>query len=419
MRHRIFVGSSSEDLSPAEAIQQDLDRRGHLVTVWNQGVFGAGRSALESLLDSLYQYDAAVFVFAPNDLVAIRGREFDAVRDNVVFELGLFTGHLGRDRTFWVVPRGQTRLRIASDLLGVLPAEYTERADGNWRAAVAPPCGMIHQALVQSARTRGSKHPALPAAAVDGCLPQLNDAMQQLTFASLTDWTALNENAVVPSPNAGGFTVRPTRRSVLSVTFGRIEECGAAADDAVVLPANEFFDDECIRDQKSALGAFVMAHFGDRRDEFTKLVANARQRLWPALVESEAGTHRESYGVGTSLCLEKPLGAPFTVILTSVSRWRAGEGIKAEPSYIFAAVQSIKRVMNDRKLFSVHLPLLGSGHGGMENEVALFCLALALGTSRDIRRANIVLFQASKEKSTEIDPESVRKILACVAAQRL
>ena len=95
MRHRIFVGSSSEALALADGIQCNLVKRGHRVKVWNQGVFVVQKTALDSLLEALESCDAAVFVFAPDDLVSIRGRAFETVRDNVVFELGLFTGKLG------------------------------------------------------------------------------------------------------------------------------------------------------------------------------------------------------------------------------------------------------------------------------------------------------------------------------------
>jgi predicted nucleotide-binding protein len=159
MRHRIFVGSSTEDLTLANAIQLNLSRQGHTVKVWDQGVFAVGKNILEGLIHALDDYDAAVFVFAPNDLVSIRGQHFDAVRDNVVFELGLFTGKLGRDRTFWVVPQGQKQLRLASDLLGVVPAEYVEPRDGDWVNALSVACLKVHHALIESARRRGSDHP--------------------------------------------------------------------------------------------------------------------------------------------------------------------------------------------------------------------------------------------------------------------
>ena len=116
----------------------------------------------------------------------------------------------------------------------------------------------------------------------------------------------------------------------------------------MVLPANEFLDDACITDSGSALGAFVKRHFGDAVDGFKEVVARARRELPSVFVEREKGKYQESYGVGTSLFLPAPvLGRPVNVILTAVTRKRAGEGIKAEVSYILACLNSISRIMND------------------------------------------------------------------------
>ena len=53
----------------------------------------------------------------------------------------------------------------------------------------------------------------------------------------------------------------------------------------------------------------------------------------------------------------------MNLIMTAATRKRAGEGIKAEPSYVLSCLTSISRIMNDEKLTDVYLPLLGSGHG--------------------------------------------------------
>ena len=393
-------------------------RYGHVVKVWNQGVFGIGKSALESLLEALDKFDAAVFVFAPNDLVQIRGREFNAVRDNVVFELGLFTGRLGRDRTFWFVPQGQTQLRIASDLLGVQPAEYVEPKDRDWVSALAVPWDNINETLAESARSRGAKHPPLSSAMVSGCLPQINGVMDRLTSAIMSNAIEVSDGLVETLPDSAGFRVPLSTRSDLRVTFGRIEDCSCnELGSAIALPANEFFDDACITDRASALGAFVARHFGDRIDRFKDLVATERKQLHPALVEREAGSHQETYGVGTSVYLDLPLGSELRIILCAVTRKRAGQGIKAEPAYIFAGVQSITRIMNDKRLTSLHVPLLGSEHGDMASDVALLCLALALVTSYDIRHANIVVLRKTSDGKPEVPPDMVRRILAFVASE--
>jgi hypothetical protein len=412
MRHRIFVGSSSEEVVLANAIQKNLVNSGHTVKVWNQGIFTIGKNAFESLLQALDKFDAAVFVFAPNDLVTIRGQNFDSVRDNVVFELGMFTGRLGRDRTFWVVPKGQSQLRIASDLLGVLPAEYVQPQDGDWTAALAVPCGDIHDALMESARDRGRHGSPLSSARAAFCIHHINDVLEHLTSTVHTNAVSVDEDLIQTLPS-GDLRVSLSNKADITISFGRIEDFTPDDPSSVVaLPANEFFDDACITDWASALGAFVKRHFSDRIDHFKTLVAKQRSQLAPTFVEREEGLYQESYGVGATIRLSPWPQSESSVLLCAVTRKRSGEGIKAEPTYIFAGVQSICRIMNDNKLTQLHVPLLGSGHGDMSSEAALLCLLLAVVTMPDILHTNIVIFRKTPDSPPEIAPAVARKLLA-------
>lgn len=67
--------------------------------------------------------DFAVLLMTADDTTASRGRRKASPRDNVVFELGLFMGALGRDRTFVVSPKG-VDLKLPTDLLGVTNVMY-------------------------------------------------------------------------------------------------------------------------------------------------------------------------------------------------------------------------------------------------------------------------------------------------------
>jgi hypothetical protein len=91
-----------------------------------------------------------MFVFSPDDLVNIRGEDSRIVRDNVLFELGLFLGQLGRKRCFILVPEGETDLRMAPDLAGIIPGTYeTGRRDGSWQSATGPACNSIREAIIR------------------------------------------------------------------------------------------------------------------------------------------------------------------------------------------------------------------------------------------------------------------------------
>jgi predicted nucleotide-binding protein len=137
---QIFVASSQESLKYAHAIQKNLDDDAD-VTVWNQGVFRLSSFGIESLSKVLDKSDFAIFVFAPDDVLQLRKKSYAAVRDNVVFELGLFMGKLGRPRTFMVVPKGSKDLRIPTDLVGITAGVFKPR--DNLEAAFGPFCSDV------------------------------------------------------------------------------------------------------------------------------------------------------------------------------------------------------------------------------------------------------------------------------------
>lgn len=142
MKPKVFIGSSVEGLSVAYAVQQNL-RHNAESTVWDQGVFDLSRTSIESLETTLQKIDFGIFVFSPDDISVIRDNTTQTVRDNVLFELGLFIGKLGRNRVFFIQPEGSD-LHIPSDLTGITPGTYeTSRDDGSLQAATGAVCNQI------------------------------------------------------------------------------------------------------------------------------------------------------------------------------------------------------------------------------------------------------------------------------------
>ena len=146
---KMFIGSSVERLDLAYAVQEGLEHDLE-ITVWSQGIFELSRSAMASLTDALEESDFALFIFAPDDLTEMRDTRKQTVRDNVIFELGMFIGKLTVDRCFLVVPRGIDDLHLPSDLLGLTPATYEpDRQDGNLVAALGPASNRIRRAVAK------------------------------------------------------------------------------------------------------------------------------------------------------------------------------------------------------------------------------------------------------------------------------
>jgi Predicted nucleotide-binding protein containing TIR-like domain len=142
----VFIGSSSEGLEFARAARYLLTQDAE-ITIWNEGFFGLGNTFIETLITALPRFDFAILVLTPDDLMNSRELEAFGPRDNVIFELGLFMGRLGRSRTF-ILHQLNERLKIPTDLSGVTTATYEwPREDRNYKSAVGAACDSIREVI--------------------------------------------------------------------------------------------------------------------------------------------------------------------------------------------------------------------------------------------------------------------------------
>ena len=157
MMLRVFVASSTEGLRIAEAIQklltQNLGEKAD-VRLWTQE-FTFGATYIERLEEVSREADSAVLVFTPDDITKSRKAEKLAPRDNVVFELGLFTGSIGRDRCI-LVHEDMPELKLPTDLLGVNPATFTRQKA--LESSLAPMCRRISEQIT----LKGIRHKLSP-----------------------------------------------------------------------------------------------------------------------------------------------------------------------------------------------------------------------------------------------------------------
>jgi hypothetical protein len=122
----LFIGSSTERLPIARGLKQVLADCAD-VTVWDEAPeFAMGEAILNSLIKVGEGYDFALLVFGQDDSSMMGGVELPTVRDNVIFELGLFMGHMGIGRAFWLSARGPKAPHLLSDLGGIIHLEFDE-----------------------------------------------------------------------------------------------------------------------------------------------------------------------------------------------------------------------------------------------------------------------------------------------------
>jgi hypothetical protein len=118
--------------------------------IWTNHIFLPGRYPLEVLEGELRTSDFAVLVASPDDELVKRGVATSAMRDNILLEFGLFSGVLGRKRTFFLCP-SDPQIALPSDLLGIIYATYdAKRVSGGAderAAAVQNACLSIKEVI--------------------------------------------------------------------------------------------------------------------------------------------------------------------------------------------------------------------------------------------------------------------------------
>lgn len=127
MKPRIFIGSSTEGLPVAQRIKKYFEPEFDCF-IWNDKIFQLNDGFLETLLKSASLFDFGFMIFAADDISRIRHKEYNTMRDNVLFEYGLFLGRIGTERAYIIMEEG---IKLPTDLLGITYLSYkTENKDG-------------------------------------------------------------------------------------------------------------------------------------------------------------------------------------------------------------------------------------------------------------------------------------------------
>jgi len=202
---------------------------------------------------------------------------------------------------------------------------------------------------------------------------------------------------------ANGHRIELLSGHTIDIVTGGIQDARPdAAHGAVVLPANTKFDDECIRDGQSSLGAFFQAHFPNGIDDIQKMIQEEASRTGAFL------EHSGDYAPGTTVFLDKPLGSGHRILVTAVTRIAPDGRISADTLSLMASIKEVLQVAAANRLTELRMPVLGTGHGGLDFSTALPLMLFQMAHcmthegAHQVRRVTVVVYDPGSAKTEEI-----------------
>ncbi len=151
---RVFIICSVEALPIARIISNAFEHDPFAVEIWNEGCFKVANYTLQDLEAVVDNSDFAIAIAHADDVVESRDSEWPAPRDNVVFELGLFMGRLGRARAILMEPRGQD-VKLPSDMAGITTIPYRFEKGGENARLMGPACNKLRDHIVDLGANNG------------------------------------------------------------------------------------------------------------------------------------------------------------------------------------------------------------------------------------------------------------------------
>jgi len=142
LKPKIFIGSSSGGVAIAEKVKRSLSSTGDCF-VWNEpNVWEPNKSTFENLLRMVSNFDFGVFVATADDLTLTNDNIVIEPRDNVILEMALFCGAMGRDKSFLLVEEG---VKLPSDFNGIYMPRFKIIDDDSIIAACREYAGKIEE----------------------------------------------------------------------------------------------------------------------------------------------------------------------------------------------------------------------------------------------------------------------------------
>jgi len=124
MKPKVFIGSSTEALPVVRIVENALSETCD-VFAWDTNPVKPSQYLFEGLLEISESVDFAILILSPDDQLNYRKHHYNAPRDNVIFESGIFMSKVGRERVF-LLSAGGENLKYPTDIAPIQRVSYQD-----------------------------------------------------------------------------------------------------------------------------------------------------------------------------------------------------------------------------------------------------------------------------------------------------
>ncbi len=132
LKPKIFIGSSTNGYSIAEKVKNNFLAIADCVLWQDPDVWEPNQSTFDNLMRMATYFDYGIFVATADDLTLTGDKLVIEARDNVILEMSLFLGAMGRHKSFLLVESG---IKLPSDFNGIFMPRFDPKNDSSIEAA--------------------------------------------------------------------------------------------------------------------------------------------------------------------------------------------------------------------------------------------------------------------------------------------
>ena len=132
LKPKIFIGSSKAGLVVAEKVKNNLSTIGDCFLWQDPNIWEPNKSTFDNLLKMASYFDFGIFVATADDLTLTNDNIVIEPRDNVILEMALFLGAMGKHKSFLLVENG---IKLPSDFHGIYMPRFDSKNDDSIESA--------------------------------------------------------------------------------------------------------------------------------------------------------------------------------------------------------------------------------------------------------------------------------------------